>query len=119
LRVQALLSGTHEDHFLSREHSALIQKLRRVTFISFGGDIKLLIPGGPGLKLTLAFSGPLLATIMVNPLGKTLDPNALRLEIQTHKAIHAVLHWHGYGIDHLPSGMNMCCLAITILALKN
>ena len=65
--MQALLSGTHEDHFLSREHSA--QKLRRVTFVSFGGDIKLLVPGGPGLKLAPAFSRPLLATIVVNTSG--------------------------------------------------
>ena len=36
------------DLFLSWVHSALPQQLsRRFTFVSFGGDIKLLVPGNP------------------------------------------------------------------------
>ena len=49
----------------TRGFSALTKKLRRVAFMSLGGDIKLSVPG----IWDLAFSRILLATIVVNPSG--------------------------------------------------
>ena len=49
----------------TRGFSALTKKLRRVAFMSFRGDIKLLVPG----IWDLAFSRISLATIVANPSG--------------------------------------------------
>jgi len=51
---------------LFRVQSPLTPKLRRrITFVVFGGNVRLLVPGDQAL----AFSMPLLATIVVNPSG--------------------------------------------------
>ena len=77
-------------------HSALAQKLRRrvtCTFMSFGGDIKLLVledlfyiclpSPGSCLLQALVFSRPSLSTIVVNPSWVTniinVQERALRL----------------------------------------
>ena len=63
-QFRTMLTGRDLFHFWV--HSALPQKLsRRFTFVSFGGDIKLLVPGNP-LKISLSAIGSFLVSWVIS-----------------------------------------------------